>query len=97
MTRQAAFAIFDRLAPNENGCLNFYGVRGTTSTGHRYRYRYRYHIQVEGLQIAAPRLALERKLGRSIAPGFQARHTCCNQSCVNPDHLVETMNGRTAE
>jgi hypothetical protein len=89
MTREAAYAIFDALTPDANGCINFCGVRGTSSPGQRY------HIQIDGLQVSANRFALERKLGRAIHPGFEARHTCNNPSCINPDHLVE-MNGRTA-
>jgi hypothetical protein len=90
MTRDAACKIFDSLKPDKSGCVNFVGVRGTARPG------YRSFIQVDGLQVPANRFALERKLGRSIAPGFQARHTCGNPSCVAPDHLVETMNGRSA-
>ena len=34
-------------------------------------------------------LALERKLGRPIRPGYQAMHTCGNPRCVNMVHLFE--------
>jgi hypothetical protein len=87
MTRDAAFKILDALKADKNGCVNFVGVRGTARPG------YRSFIQIDGLQIPANRFALERKLGRPIAPGFQARHLCHNPSCVNPQHLAE-MNGR---
>lgn len=37
----------------------------------------------------AHRIALRMKLGRAIAPGMNANHTCHNKACVNPDHLEE--------
>jgi hypothetical protein len=73
MTRDAAFALLDALKPDKNGCRNFVGVRGTSPVG------YSYHLFVDGQQIAASRLALERKLKRTIAPGFQARHIWSRQ------------------
>jgi hypothetical protein len=90
MTRDAACKILDSLEPNKKGCINFVGVRNTSRPG------YRYFIQVDKLQAPAHRFALERKLGRPIHDGFQARHTCGNPSCVAPDHLVETLNGSKA-
>jgi hypothetical protein len=89
MTRAQAYEILDRLKPDKHGCINFTGVRNSSPPG------YRYLIQIDGLQMGANRLALERKLGRPIHPHFQARHLCGNLSCVNPAHLVE-QNGRTA-
>ena len=89
MTRAEAYKIFDGIKPDKHGCINFTGIRGSHPPG------YRYLISVDGLQMGANRLALERKLGRAIYPNFQARHLCGNLSCVNPAHLVE-QNGRTA-
>lgn len=39
--------------------------------------------------VFAHRYALERSLGRPIADGMLACHTCDRPSCVNPDHLYE--------
>src|ERR1700753_3132438 len=39
--------------------------------------------------IGVHRLALELKLGRSIAVGMMACHTCDVKTCINPDHLYE--------
>jgi hypothetical protein len=87
MTRAEAFKILDALKPDKNGCVVFTGVRNTSRPGHRA------FISIDKLQVPAHRFALERKLGRPIAQGFQARHLCGNPSCVNPAHLVE-QNGR---
>jgi hypothetical protein len=42
-----------------------------------------------GRQYKAHRLSLELKLGRPIASGMQARHSCHFKPCVNQDHLSE--------
>ena len=39
--------------------------------------------------MTAHRLSLMIKLGRDIAPGMNANHTCHRRNCVNPDHLYE--------
>jgi hypothetical protein len=39
--------------------------------------------------MTAHRLALMIKLGREIAPGMNANHSCHNRRCCNPDHLSE--------
>jgi len=40
------------------------------------------------------RVALEDKLGRSIAPGLKALHRCDNPSCIQPEHLYEGSHGQ---
>lgn len=35
----------------------------------------------------ANRVAMEIKLGRTLADGEKVLHTCSNKQCVNPDHL----------
>jgi hypothetical protein len=49
-------------------------------------------VKIQGVQKRAHRVALEKKLGRGIAAGLQALHTCHNPSCVNPEHLEEGSN-----
>jgi hypothetical protein len=48
-------------------------------------------FRVNGRTIYVHRYALERKLGRPIAPGLQACHTrdCTSSLCVREDHLYE--------
>jgi hypothetical protein len=65
MTREAAFALLDSLKPDKRGCINFVGVRGTSPVG------YRYFLFVDGQQVSANRLALERKLKRPIHDSFR--------------------------
>jgi hypothetical protein len=55
-----------------------YGLVGADDTELRYT-----------RMITPHRLALTMKLGRPIAPGMNANHTCHNRLCVNPDHLTE--------
>lgn len=40
-------------------------------------------------EVEAHRFALERKLGRPIAPGMMALHRCDNPPCCLEDHLYE--------
>ena len=40
-------------------------------------------------RVLVHRLVLEEKLGRPLAPGMFALHTCDNMPCCNPAHLFE--------
>ena len=74
----------DRNGPN--GCWNWTGTFsniGYPFVGIRELDTYKHKM------ATAHRIALRMKLGREIAPGMNANHTCHNKACVNPDHLVE--------
>ena len=43
-------------------------------------------IQIGDKHLRANRIALEIKLGRSLAVGMLACHECDNTWCVRPDH-----------
>jgi hypothetical protein len=79
-TIEDAYKRFDNIQSDENGCRH---LPSRNTTGYYRR------IKINGIQFMAHRIALERKLGRPIKPGYQALHTCDRKSCVNPDHLYE--------
>jgi len=82
--RTIIFATFDQhySVDTVTGC--FLWNRATNSKGYGILTDTRTHRLV-----LAHRLALERKLGREIAPGMMAIHSCDNPLCVNPDHIRE--------
>jgi len=46
-------------------------------------------LHAEGKSVRAHVFSLERKLGRSLHPGYKSLHVCDVKECVNPDHLYE--------
>ena len=80
MTLEEFYRICDSIQPDKYGCLKY---PSKAPPG------YHRNVQINGGQFKAHRLALERKLGRLIRPGYFARHTCGWPSCVNPNHLYE--------
>lgn len=67
-------------APEEGACWPWNGRRTKEGYGIIPVYR--------GAPIYVHRLMLEVTLGRHLAPGEQARHSCDNPPCFRPDHLL---------
>jgi hypothetical protein len=76
-----------RVQPDPNsGCHTWTGLRNNIG----YGLIGCYHLTDQKHKMVTPhRVALRLKLGREIAPGMNANHTCHNRLCVNPDHLYE--------
>lgn len=64
----------------DTGCLVWMGARNGKGYG---------KVRRGGRAFYVHRLALAAKLGRSIAPGMHACHSCANPACFEPDHLTE--------
>jgi hypothetical protein len=73
------YRIFDSIEPDDYGCHQW----PTAFVGYYWR------VMIRGKAYKVHRLALERKLGRLIRPGYDCLHDCDCKSCVNPEHLRE--------
>lgn len=71
-----------KVARVENACWAWTGARYAAKHGYGC-------ININGRRFLAHRLSLTLKLGRPIADGLFACHTCDVKLCVNPDHLYE--------
>lgn len=54
-------------------------------------------IREGGRQWRGNRLVLTKKLGREIAPGLCALHTCDNPLCMHEDHIYEGTHQQNTE
>ena len=70
--------VIKRSTWNENGCLEFNGVRDKNGYG---------VIKYLKKNKKIHRLSYERSKGE-VPKGLIVRHTCDNPSCWNPDHLL---------
>jgi hypothetical protein len=83
MTLEELEHIFDTTKPDAFGCLNWTGTTGAWGYG---------RVWIDGVgERRVNRLALERKLGRTILPGHMALHHCNNSACFStePGHVYE--------
>jgi hypothetical protein len=76
---QAAGRFMKYVSKREDGCWDWLGhTDGRTTRGQFFIYRIK----------TKAHLAAYRIFKGDRPRGKQAHHTCLNQSCVNPDHLV---------
>lgn len=68
------------------GCIEWDGV--TNSIGYPF-IGYTSESTPRGGMMTAHRIALALKLGRPIALGMNANHSCHNKLCMTPEHLSE--------
>jgi hypothetical protein len=87
MLLKEVYRILDTIRSNKRGCRIWPLRKWNTGYGQVHLKGHRYESGVH-------RLALERKLGRPLRPGFQALHTCDCRLCCNPKHLYD---GNTCE
>jgi hypothetical protein len=67
-----------RVKKCEDGCWRWDGAEGGYGV-----------FKLGGKSVSAHRLSLAMSLGRELAPGMFACHSCRCRSCVNPAHLRE--------
>ena len=72
--------------PDANGCRMWTGT--TNNIGYGF-INFARTDGTKGGMMTAHRLALMLKLGREIAPGMNANHSCHNRLCCEPSHLSE--------
>ncbi len=63
----------------KTGCINWQGSKLKNGYGRKW---------IEGKTVLVHRLVLESKIAGCLGSGYFAGHTCENQSCINPAHLV---------
>lgn len=80
MTEEEFVSIRESITPNECGCRIW--ERGMDKDGYPILY-------VGGRNVRGNRYALQLQLGRQIASGYLACHTCDTPSCVEVSHLYE--------
>jgi hypothetical protein len=68
------------------GCIEWTGVKN--SIGYPF-IGYTSESMPRGGMMTAHRIVLALKLGRPIAPGHNANHSCHNRLCMTPEHLSE--------
>jgi hypothetical protein len=77
-TLEKVYQEVDSIVPDEYGCKPWPRVNGMFP-----------RVMINGMSFRVHRLVLERKLGRTLRPGYFALHTCDYSICVNEDHLYE--------
>jgi hypothetical protein len=91
VTLEDFYSILDAIEPDEHtGCHNW--PKGLSNGYGRV-------FVARARSRRAHRLALERKLGRPIKPGYQALHGCDNRRCVStaPGHVFEDTHARNMQ
>ena len=87
---------FTRFIEDDNGCYRYQGSKnnyGYPLMGFKWREGSPlYQLNSAGRPVGmmtVHRAVLITKLGREIAPGLSALHSCHTRDCINPAHLYE--------